>query len=310
MQAEPATLRKRNTGKEEEPDEDPMGGFYVSDNTLPAPPPPLTDFQLGNNLNTWGYLKLIWYDKTARGDNIWDLIGLWWSSAHSWRAFFSEVDAEEGGQLLWKKKARQWWSDNWWLVGLAIVAVSVTFLIAWWMFAPGTDAFGAKRNHLPIPYKTYDWSYDPEEAKKSSRLRCVEFTDSEIEKRRQDKGPWFQEYYDAMDDIMRSNGFAALASIHLGEKYSKCFGSIIDKDGKTVLMINPKIVTRSTNTVEMTERSSFCPDVEKKIQRPTLVKVDFIDHEGKKMHETFKNAHAAMALHVIDQLDGTCVCHL
>jgi peptide deformylase len=306
----PATLRNRRKDKEEADPQDEDQGFYTSDYTLPPPPAPLPAFQTGNTLNTWDYLKLIWTDKTARGDNIWDLIGLWFMSAHSWRQFFSEVDPEEGGRLLWKKKLHQWWSDNWWLVGLGIVAIGLTLLFGWFWFAPGTDAFGAKRNHLPIPYQTYDWSYDPEKAKSSSRLRCVEFTDDEIEKLRQNKGPWFQEYYDAMDDIMRTNGFAALASIHLGEKYSKCFGSVINKDDETVLMINPKIVTRSTKTSEMTEMSSFCPGVEKKVERATLIKVDFIDHNGNKMHETFKNAHAAMVLHVIDQLEGTCICNM
>lgn len=296
-----ATLRRRD-GKEEDDDD----GFHVSDNSLPPPPPPIDDFP---EMTTWSQIKLIWSDKTCRGDNIWDLIGLWWVDVHSWREFFSEIDVEEGGQLLWKKKLRQWWSDNWWLIGLALVALVITVFVSYMVFADGTDEYGAKRGHLAIPYKMYDWSYDPEEAKTAARLTCVPFTQTEIDKRRQIKGPWFKEYHDALQEIMTTNKFGALAAIHLGQKYSKCFASIIDKTGKSILMINPKIVSQSTNTEESTESSSFCPDVEKKIQRPTLVKVDFINEEGAVMHQTFKNVRAAMASHIIQQLNGKCICN-
>lgn len=261
-------------------------------------------------LGTWKLLKLAWSDRGARSDHLWDLFALWWSSANDLRIFFSEIDEEEGGRLLWKKKLYQWWSDNWWIVLLVPLAFLVTVVFAWWQFAPGKDVYGSKHVHLLPPENVFDWSVVPEQAKMYARVSCIPFKEDELARLKMNEGPWFANLEKAVTEIMDKEQFAALAAIHLGKDYDRCFAGVWDEEKKVnVFMINPKLINQSSGKQESLETSSFCDGQEISVMRPKVVQIEYVKANGRKELSTFKGSSAAMAFHAIEQLDGKCICN-
>ena len=294
-------------------------GIVASEATLhyrgDADPPTVSDTEFfvadcTPKLTTWVLLKLCWTDPLGRSDHIWDMMGLWLSGAHDWRVFFTEVDAEEGGRKLWKKKAYEWWSDNWWIIGLAIVSIVITAFASWIFFAPGKDAYGSKNAYLLPPEDVFDWSSDPDAAKMYARVSCVPFKESELKKRRMDHGPYIANLENSVKDIMNKHQFAALAAIHLGKEYDRCFAGVWDYEKEEVIfMINPEVKLVSSTLQENLESSTFCPGVEKAVMRPVSANIEFTTAEGKIRLVTLRGTSSGMALHVMDQLKGTCICN-
>jgi peptide deformylase len=279
-----------------------------------APTPAQTEFYVADhtpNQTTFSLIKLAWKDPTCRSDHLWDMLGLWISSASDWQTFFTEVDEEEGGQRLWKKKLYQWWSDNWYLLGLFLLAICLTAFGAWVFLSPGKDRYGGKNAYLLPPVDVYDWSGQPEKAKLHSTRRCIPFKKSELDNRRMDHGPYLANLESAVKDIMDQHQYGALTGIHLGKDYNRCFAGYWDQHKQeTVFMINPQIKGRSSGTRTVSEDSIFCKGQMVDVERPTSVNLEYTTAEGKLVLVTIQGASAAFATHAIEQLDGTCVCNV
>lgn len=116
---------------------------------------------------------------------------------------------------------------------------------------------------------------------------------------------------DALDEMvrmMREQNGVGLAAPQVG--MTQRFLVMMDPDTETVFkMINPKIVTRSTEMITMEEGclSVLGPDnlpVFSNVARPKSVTVEWNDENGDKMAADMSGVPARIVQHETDHLDG------
>ena len=113
---------------------------------------------------------------------------------------------------------------------------------------------------------------------------------------------------DEMVGMMRDQNGVGLAAPQVGQL--KRFLVMMDPDTETVFkMINPKIITRSTDTCTMEEGclSVLGHDnlpVYANVTRPSAVTVEWTDENGQSMRAQMSGVPARIVQHETDHLDG------
>ncbi|EKD25666.1 MAG: hypothetical protein ACD_80C00005G0001, partial [uncultured bacterium (gcode 4)] len=73
--------------------------------------------------------------------------------------------------------------------------------------------------------------------------------------------------------------------------------------GETI-MINPKIVDKSKETILREEACISLPNAIGMVRRHRGITVEFLDLKGKKQNKKYKEFNAVIIQHEIDHLDG------
>jgi len=77
-----------------------------------------------------------------------------------------------------------------------------------------------------------------------------------------------------------------------------------DEPKRPLMLINPEIVFRGDTPRVHEEGCLSIPEMYAEVQRPALVRVRYVDIEGKKQEEDFQDLLATVVQHEIDHLDG------
>lgn len=80
-----------------------------------------------------------------------------------------------------------------------------------------------------------------------------------------------------------------------------------DEEKSPIVMINPQIVGRSSQTRLHEEGCLSIPDVRIEIERPAEVRVRYLDREGKPKELAAADLLATAVQHEIDHLDGRLI---
>ncbi len=71
-----------------------------------------------------------------------------------------------------------------------------------------------------------------------------------------------------------------------------------------ILLVNPEIVSAGDERRSHEEGCLSIPEIYAEIERPALVRVRFVDSEGKLREEDFRDLLATVVQHEIDHLNG------
>lgn len=109
---------------------------------------------------------------------------------------------------------------------------------------------------------------------------------------------------------MYQNKGVGLAAPQLGENIRVIATSQRDKK-KTkdkflweTIMINPKIIEKSKETILREEACISLPNCTGMVRRHQSITVEFLDLKGKKQNKKYKEFNAVIIQHEIDHLDG------
>ena len=110
--------------------------------------------------------------------------------------------------------------------------------------------------------------------------------------------------------LMYQNKWVGLAAPQVGENIRVIATSQRDKKktkdkflGETI-MINPKIVEKSKETIIREEACISLPNCFGMVRRHNTITVEFLDLKGKKQSKKYKEFNAVIIQHEIDHLDG------
>jgi len=110
--------------------------------------------------------------------------------------------------------------------------------------------------------------------------------------------------------LMYQNKGVGLAAPQVGENIRVIATSQRDKKktkdkflGETI-MINPKIIEKSKETILREEACISLPNCTGMVKRHHSITVEFIDLKGKKQTKKYKEFNAVIIQHEIDHLDG------
>jgi peptide deformylase len=77
-----------------------------------------------------------------------------------------------------------------------------------------------------------------------------------------------------------------------------------DEPKRPMMLINPEIVSKGDTTRVHEEGCLSIPEMYAEVQRPALVRVRYVDIEGKQCEEDFEDLLATVVQHEMDHLDG------
>jgi peptide deformylase len=77
-----------------------------------------------------------------------------------------------------------------------------------------------------------------------------------------------------------------------------------DEPKRPLMLINPEIVSTGDTPRLHEEGCLSIPEMYAEVQRPALVRVRYVDIEGKQQEEEFQDLLATVVQHEIDHLDG------
>jgi len=77
-----------------------------------------------------------------------------------------------------------------------------------------------------------------------------------------------------------------------------------DEPKKPMMLINPEIISRSDTPRVHEEGCLSIPEMYAEVERPALVRVRYVDVEGKQREEVFEDLLATVVQHEIDHLNG------
>ena len=112
-----------------------------------------------------------------------------------------------------------------------------------------------------------------------------------------------QDLADTLHNFQRAKGIGrAIAGIQIG--YAKRI-VYMEAGGKSIVMINPRIIDRSDETFEVWD-SCFSADVAffGKTVRNRAITVEYFDEDQNKVTERFEDDLSELFQHEIDHLDG------
>jgi len=110
--------------------------------------------------------------------------------------------------------------------------------------------------------------------------------------------------------LMYQNKGVGLAAPQVGENIRVIATSQRDKKKTkdkllwTTVMINPKILDRSKETILWEEACISLPNCTGMVKRHRAITVEFLDLKGKKQNKKYKEFNAVVIQHEIDHLDG------
>lgn len=121
------------------------------------------------------------------------------------------------------------------------------------------------------------------------------------EKIKDPKNPEIKELvFDMLETLEKNNGLG-LAAPQVGKSVRLC---IIKLEGKTYILINPKIKSRSWKKEILEEGCLSFPGKFMPIKRSRKVKVEALDRKGEKIKIEAEGLLARAFQHEIDHLDG------
>lgn len=118
------------------------------------------------------------------------------------------------------------------------------------------------------------------------------------------------EFCDKLLVAMFENKGVGLAAPQVGENIRVIATSQREKKPKkdkllgTTVMINPKIVDKSKETILREEACISLPNCTGMVRRHKVINVEFMDTKGKKQKQKYKDFNAVIIQHEIDHLDG------
>jgi len=118
------------------------------------------------------------------------------------------------------------------------------------------------------------------------------------------------EFCDKLLIAMYENKGVGLAAPQVGENIRVIATSQREKKPKkdkllwTTIMINPKIIDRSKETILREEACISLPDCTGMVRRHKGIHVEFTNTQGKKQKQKYKDFNAVIIQHEIDHLDG------
>lgn len=118
------------------------------------------------------------------------------------------------------------------------------------------------------------------------------------------------EFCDKLLGAMFENKGVGLAAPQVGENIRVIATSQREKKPKkdkllgTTVMINPKIVDKSKETILREEACISLPNCTGMVRRHKIIHVEFMDTKGKKQTQKYKDFNAVIIQHEIDHLDG------
>ena len=77
-----------------------------------------------------------------------------------------------------------------------------------------------------------------------------------------------------------------------------------DEEKRPLMLINPEIVSQGDVPRVHEEGCLSIPEMYAEVQRPALVRVRYVDIEGKQQEEDFQDLLATVVQHEMDHLDG------
>lgn len=107
-----------------------------------------------------------------------------------------------------------------------------------------------------------------------------------------------------LDDMLKTMKQAhgiGLAANQIG--ISKRF-FVLQIEDKVKKIINPEIIEKSTELVEIEEGCLSIPGIYKPVIRPNKIKVKYLNEEGNEVIEELEDIWARAFLHELDHLDG------
>ncbi len=118
------------------------------------------------------------------------------------------------------------------------------------------------------------------------------------------------EFCDKLLVAMYENKGVGLAAPQVGENIRVIATSQREKKPKkdkllwTTIMINPKIIDKSKETILWEEACISLPNCTGIVRRHKGIHVEYIDTKGKKQKQKYKDFNAVIIQHEIDHLDG------
>lgn len=118
------------------------------------------------------------------------------------------------------------------------------------------------------------------------------------------------EFCDKLLVSMYENKWVGLAAPQVGENIRVIATSQREKKPKkdkllwTTIMINPKIIDTSKETILWEEACISLPNCTGMVRRYKGIHVEFLDIKGKKQKQKYKDFNAVIIQHEIDHLDG------
>ncbi len=110
--------------------------------------------------------------------------------------------------------------------------------------------------------------------------------------------------------LMYENKGVWLAAPQVGENIRVIATSQREKKPKkdkflwTTIMINPKIIDKSKETILWEEACISLPNCTGMVRRHKGIHVEFLDIKGKKQKQKYKDFNAVIIQHELDHLDG------
>jgi peptide deformylase len=77
-----------------------------------------------------------------------------------------------------------------------------------------------------------------------------------------------------------------------------------DEEPQPRFFVNPEILWRSEETIECEEGCLSIPEVFDKVERPTKVRVRYLNREGEEIEEEAEGLYAVCIQHEMDHLEG------
>lgn len=115
-----------------------------------------------------------------------------------------------------------------------------------------------------------------------------------------------RKFADDMFETMYDAPGIGLAAIQVGEPLRVVVIDLAKDDAPPapILLINPRILERSDDTSVYEEGCLSIPDYYAEVERPAMVRVSYLDAEGKERELAAEGLLATCVQHEIDHLDG------
>lgn len=108
---------------------------------------------------------------------------------------------------------------------------------------------------------------------------------------------------DMIETVQKAEG-AGLAAPQIGKSLRLC---IVMMNGKFTPLINPEITWASEETDLMEEGCLSLPGVWLKVERPTKIRLTYLDHKGKNQERELSDFAARVVQHEVDHLEGVLI---
>ena len=106
---------------------------------------------------------------------------------------------------------------------------------------------------------------------------------------------------DTLQDFRKKHGFGrGISAPQIGVSDRIIFLNI----GKSLVLINPRIVGRSRETMRLWDDCFSFPDLMVKVKRYKKIRVNYFDERMRKRASDFIGDHSELVQHEIDHLDG------